>query len=409
MRGFGLKTFGVMAILLCGCATYQSNVQSARNDLKRGDPAAAVAALKPLAEKDSRDRLVYLLDYATAQHIEGDYKGSIQSFASADTLAEQNDFFSVTKTAAAALTNEEMLTYKGESYEKLFISVYQAMNYLLLGQFDDAMVEVRRVNEKITKFRNDGRKDYELNPFANYLGGLLWEAGGRFDDAYISFSDSCKIDCSNPFLPEDLIRMARKSQRMDEYAQLKKQYPNVTEKPEWYDIHKGQIVVLVEQGWGPEKHFAADNRFAKMIPVGSQTAYARGKLTPGFEENSKPIYNVEKVVIKTFDDDRAWAIARKLGGTATKLVVADQVRQKDPLLGDLTAIFLRVTDRADLRQWSTLPHTYQLLRYYVSPGEYELSLQGMSGGGGATADQKGPMKIAVGAGHIQFVFWRTLR
>jgi hypothetical protein len=402
----GLSTL----LLLVACATYQSKVRDARNLMKSGQPAAAAEKFKPLAEETSKDQLVYMLDYATALQSAGEYKESIGVFARAEKLSEENDYHSISNIAAAVITSEDEIQYKAESYEKIFINIEQAINYMMLHQFDEAIVEARRINEKIQKFRLDGRKDYELNPFAHYLAGLLWEADGRMDDAYISYSDSYKLDATNPYLPEDLMRAARKAHRTEEYQSWKEKYPGVTENPASLDPKKGQIVILVQQGWGPEKNFSrVDNRFAKLYPVYSQTAYAEVDVEGIGRYDTRTVYDVENVVIKTFDADQAWAVARKIGNTVGKAVVADQIRQKNEALGFLSAVFMRVSDRADLRQWSTLPKHMQVVKLWLPEGSYKISLQGNGGGGYPTNDNLSARTVSVSAGRTQFLFWRTLR
>ncbi len=55
------------------------------------------------------------------------------------------------------------------------ISVLQALNYAQLGQDEDALVEVRRVNERLQKMIADEKKPYEQLAIARYLGGVLYE------------------------------------------------------------------------------------------------------------------------------------------------------------------------------------------------------------------------------------------
>ena len=70
---------------------------------------------------------------------------------------------------------------------------------------------------------------------------------------------------------------------------------------------------------------------------------------------------------------------------------------------------MQASDRADLRQWSTLPASIQELRFWVAPGEYQLDLQGLDASGSATPDQKEKIPIKARAGGTTFYFWRPLR
>jgi uncharacterized protein len=410
MRSYSPKIFAILLSFLVACATYQTKVSDSRRLIKQGQLSEAIEKLKTLADQPSDDQLVYLLDVGTALQIAGRYKESNENFLKADKLTEMNDYYSVSKITLGTLGSEEMVQYKGESYEKILINTYLALNYLMLNQFDDAMVEVRRVNEKINKIRQDGRGDFEKNAFALYIAGLIWEAGGKYDDAYISYSDSYDIDSSNPFLPEDLIRTSRKARRMDDYNKWKERFPNVKENKDWYDNSKGQLIVISQVGWGPEKHFSPiDARYPKLYPVPSLTAQTELDISGVENLRSQMCYDLERVIIRTLDQDVGWMIARKVGATAAKAVVADQIRQKNKGLGDLAWIIMRVSDRADLRQWSLLPRNFQMIRAWLPAGQYQLSLKGLDYRGAVTPDMNNNLSVKVVPRHTSFLSWRTLR
>jgi hypothetical protein len=415
--------FGIgVLFLLSSCATYQGKVEKPQQLLKEGNFSEAIEQLKALAEKPGDDQLVYLMEYGTALQMAGQFRESTQVFLKADRLADQVEYHSVTNLTLATLGSEEMIQYKGESYEKLLINASLALNYVMMGQFDDALVEARRINEKINKIRREGRENYEQSPFAHYLSGLLWESDQKFDDAYISYEQSYKLDATNPFLPGDLIRGAKKARREDSYHKWKKEFSTVKEDPNWYDKSKGEVVVIIEQGWGPKKGFSpTERRIPKLYPVPSLTQNVRAELYAGANRNpaapakplgaekSQMVYNVEQVAIKTLDADYGWMVARKVGAFAAKEVVADQIRQKNELLGMLAWIGMHASDRADLRQWSTLPQSVQMVRFWASPGTYNLTLQGLDGSGNPTADRKENVPVQVKPGRKSFYFWRTIR
>ncbi|HRO66029.1 MAG TPA: hypothetical protein PL182_00540, partial [Pseudobdellovibrionaceae bacterium] len=238
---------------LLGCATYQTKVGAARSALADGNYEKALEDLKPLAMTPNDDQLVYLLDYGVALQVAGQVDESNKILMRADRLAEEVDYQSVSRIAGSLALNQEMIQYKGDTFEKIFINAYLAMNFLSQGKQDEALVEARRINEKYLKYRADEKKDFELNSFSKYLSGLAWEADRRYDDAYIAYAETYKIDPTGETLPEDLIRSAKLARRNEAYQQWKKQFPDVQENPDWYDSKKGELVVLFQQGWGPRK------------------------------------------------------------------------------------------------------------------------------------------------------------
>lgn len=410
-------------VFLVSCATHQTKLAEPRQLLKEGRYTEALALLKPLADKKSDNQLVYLMEYGTALQMAGQYKESNEVLLKADRLADQVDYHSVSNVTLAALGGEEMIQYKGESYEKLLINALIALNFTMMGRPDDALVEARRINEKINKIRLEGREDYEQNPFAHYLSGHLWESDRKFDDAYISFEKAYKLDGTNPYLPMDLIRASKRARRDDTHAKWKKEFPQVKEDPDWYDRNKGEIVVFIQQGWGPRKDFSPHNRrIPKLYPVHSVTQGVRADLFEGpapaagdraakkvESSASRIVYDVENVAIRTLDADYGWMVARKVGAFVAKEVVADQIRQKNELLGVLAWVGMHASDRADLRQWSTLPQTIQMIRIFVPPGTYHMTLQGVDGGGSPTGDRKENIPLTIRAGQKVFTHWRTLR
>ena len=134
------------------------------------------------------------LETTKIHSVAGKLKESNQVFMQADRLAELIDYQSVSRIAGSLAFNEEMVQYKGDTFEKIFINAYLAMNFLQMGQLDDALVEARRINEKYLKYRADEKQAFELNSFSKYLSAVIWEASRSYDDAYIAYAEAYKID-----------------------------------------------------------------------------------------------------------------------------------------------------------------------------------------------------------------------
>lgn len=405
-----------ISIFIFSCATYQNKVSDARVALQQGDYEKAIGQLKLLAEKENGDQLVYLLDYATAQQMAGRYKESTDLFLKADKLSEMQDYHSISRITGAALLSEEMVQYKGDTFEKTFINAYLALNFIQMGMLDEALVEARRINEKYLKLRGEEKKSYELNPFAKYLSALLWEADKKWDDAYIAYNETYKIDPSIPALREDLLRSAKLARREDEYKKWKKEFPDIVEDPLWSNRKSGELVVIYLQGWGPRKQPSYnDAKFPMLVPIPSETTSVRMNVEPADAKKteapriSKLVYNVTNAAIQTLNDDFGALVARRVGAFAAKEVAADQIRQKDELLGAIAWVAMHASDRADLRQWSTLPSTIQIIRKPLLAGNYDVSLQGLSDSGAETSDRLPKHSIEIKSGQKKFVIYRSLK
>ncbi len=405
-----LKLFFVPAFLI-SCSTYKTEIAATKSLVKQGQISEAIEVMKPNALKEDRDQLVHTLEYATLLQIAGRYKESNDFFLKADDLAEKVDYYSVTKIAASIVTSEEALQYKGEAYEKILINCMMAFNFLMLGETDNAIVQARRMNDKINLIRVNARPDYELNPFAFYLSGILFEIEKDFDNSYISYAKAFEIDPSNPMIKSDLIRVSKKSNRIDEYKKWKALFQDVADDPDFYNKKKGSLLVFFLQGWGPERDFSQfDRRFPKLYPSTSLTSHSQVYVNQAAQTPiSQNVYDVQQASIQSFDADYSWMVTRKIGAMVGKEIIADQVRQKNEGLGLLLWIAMFVSDRADLRQWSTLPQSIHLNRFYLDPGTYKVKSQGMDRAGQQTSEQMPEMDVEIKSGKTNFLFWRSLK
>jgi hypothetical protein len=93
----------------------------------------------------------------------------------------------------------------------------------------------------------------------------------------------------------------------------------------------------------------------------------------------------------------------------SKAVVADQVRQKNSALGDLAWIGMNILDRADTRQWSTLPETFQVARIWAKEGVHKVKVEGLNDAGAAAGEEMAPVEVFVKAGKKVFINWRSVR
>ena len=407
---FRFASAGVAFASLAGCATYQGKIEESRELLRNGRADEAAQKLAPLAARENDDQLVYMLDWATALQLAGHYRESASAFNRAEKIADVQDYHSLSNIASSLVLSEEMVQYKGDDYEKVLINAVNAINYLMMGLLDDALVEVRKVNQKLRLYRTEAKRDYEQNPFAYYLSAMIWEAGQRWDDAYIDYKRAYDLIPNYAPLREDLLRSSMRAQRADEFASWKAKFPEIKTKSEWRDRTMGELIVIHQQGWGPRKSPRPESfRFPHLTPTSSTTHAAEITLNDVVVAHTQEIYSVTRVAIKTIDDAFAGLAAKRVAGIATKAVLADQLRQQNQLLGAVAWIALNATDRADLRQWSTLPDTFQIARIPLKAGAYKLEVKGLGWGGSLDGENMPGRTINVTPGKKTFVAWRSLR
>jgi uncharacterized protein len=400
---------GALAGSVLGCATYKNQILETKSLIRSGQFENAIEKLKQKAELKDRDQLLSLMDYATVLSMVGRFEESSKILIQADRLAEEVDYQSVSKIALATLSSEDQLQFKGDSFEKLMINSSLALNFLAQGKNDSALIEARRMNEKIKKLRSDGRDSFEFSPWAHYMAAIAWEADGKFDDAFLEYKAAYQLSPEIEELKKDYLRTSRMARRMDVYKQAQADL-KISENPKWYDKSQAQIILIYESGWGPYKTEApGERRLATLAKDSSRAQQAMIEIEGLGEFKSQDIYSIEDAAIKALEADHAWAATRKVGAFVAKEIVADQIRQKDALLGLVAQIAMHVSDRADLRCWGTLPAEFQVARIFVKPGQYKVNTFALDSSGQKTSESSGEKSIQVKSGQIRVLRFRSLQ
>lgn len=227
IAGLGLIIFTLAA----GCgsmATRKGFYGPITAELQAGQYDSVVAGLEAAKESGKfghKDRLVYYLDAGLAYHYAGQYDSSNARFHLADESAEELFTRSISRAAASVLLNDNVLEYAGEDYEVLYGNLFSALNYLQLGNFDEAFVEIRRANLKLElleqkygdalallnrRSQTDTTEveiEYDIKPvrfhnsaFARYLSMHLYAADGKPDDARIDYDYLAEAFRAQPYI-----------------------------------------------------------------------------------------------------------------------------------------------------------------------------------------------------------------
>lgn len=166
------------------------------------------------------DQILYYLDKGMIAHYAGQYDGSSDLLEEGERAIEAAFTKSVTMEIGSYLINDTVKEYDGEDYEDIYLNVFNALNYYHRGNIEDAMVEIRRMNNKIrflsTKYgiiktnlqkkaleesaeippNADAELHFSDSALARYLGLLFYRGAGRYDDARID-QEGLKIAFAN--------------------------------------------------------------------------------------------------------------------------------------------------------------------------------------------------------------------
>lgn len=256
----------VLVLLISGCSATIGQQQSItlKDAIRAGDYTQAASIIE--SEKASlytHGALMYWLDKGIVAHHAGKYNDSIKYFDMADKIADE-----------LTPKRDELLysaTYPGENYELVYINLFQALNYVFVGQYDEALVEARKADHKLrTLAVNSQNKSHEYteDPFARYLLGLIYEDAGEPNDAFISYKmaidgyTASHIYPSIRLPPVDLVaRYIKVGDNLgfkQEVLAIRSKYPglynniNVTSKAK-ISGDDGEVVLLHFNGFAPYK------------------------------------------------------------------------------------------------------------------------------------------------------------
>jgi len=204
----------LLIVAFSGCSsmrTSKGQYVGMMDKLREQDYDACLEQIEDSKDKfyKEKEKVLFYLDMGMLYHYNGDYVKSNEYLTDAEYAIEDLYTKSVGKAAASMLLNDNALDYFGEDYEDIYLNIFKALNYLHMDNFEDAFVEIRRVNnklniledkyEKIAKQYNeseDKKKEFKIgdNKFQNsalarYLSMLLYKAEGKYDDARIDMAE----------------------------------------------------------------------------------------------------------------------------------------------------------------------------------------------------------------------------
>ena len=436
MRPASLTGLLLAGLLLGGCASrwqdlfvsYSDQMVPLRNQLLLGHAAEALPKVRESTPGDD----TYVLDQLERGRIAwlaGQDAISKQGFAAADSrLAweESQARYRLSQGLAQAgslLTNDQTMAYRTPDYERTMLHHYLALNYLQRGDAEGALVEVRRANqvqERALKARaGEVRKAKEeseeaeadgnmrqlmsrgapeldrligqvkngfQNAYTFYFSGVLYEAAGDLNDAWVDYQRGYQIAPDNQSLQDALLRLARLRGFADELREIEKK---VGRKAPPLVKGQGQLVVLFEDGLIPARReiflplpistSSGDFRtFTVAVPYYDNRASDTGPLTVSAGSQvgrTSSLVRLEALAAKDLQERLPGMLTRQ----ALRLVAKEQVRRTAAKEGGdvgniLVGIFNTLSERADTRSWLTLPAEASSWQGMLPAGEVQLQL-----------------------------------
>lgn len=378
-------------------------------------------------------RLLFHMDAGMIHLRCGNYASATDYFRQAEDIARDLWTISISREAASFLINDYTRPYAGEDFERAMIHLMAAFGYIGMDDHEAALIEFRRLDTLLTGLNDRyGEKNvYREDAFARYVSGILFEAEGYEDDAFIAYRRAYEVykdyekQYGTPAPPElagDVCRLAARVDRKDDAKEIGIDCTEVSGgSPTGYKDY-GKVVFVGFRGSAPRK--AEDGLIIPtsagpvkiafpryVVPPASPMRHSfvlepkgdAGGSTPGDQwiaADPRLAQNITRIAVKNLEDRRARVIARMAARTAAKQVAIDQIArgaESDGLRFFLNLVNLFV-ERADTRSWRTLPGEIYMTRIFVPPGNYTVRLPPGDRGGPRTET------VSVRAGGTEFVF-----
>ncbi|TAH27363.1 MAG: hypothetical protein EAZ07_02050 [Cytophagales bacterium] len=433
-----LKTFFLLIVLVIvsSCANYyQTNIRF-NNAYTSGDFEEAEKILnKKKKAALKKDRLIYFMKQGSVAHMQGYYTKSNEYFEEAYKVADSYHT-NLVNEGVALLLNDNIIEYKGEDYELLYINYYKAFNFLRLGKKAEALVECRRMNNRLTyingKYGNENT--LKRNAFIHLMMGLIYETNLEYNNAFIAYRNSLEVyeneyttllGTNTPYqLKIDVIRTAFLTGLYDQVTYYENKFnikykdipKNTTEmiffwnngmcpiKEEWsinFSIIPGGdgIVTFVNSDLGLSFPFPMsreeykNNNFSDLQFI--RAAFPKFSERPLLFSNAKietnnSTYSLEKtedinaIAFKTLNDKMLREMGKSLLRLAIKKGAELALRKQNQNAGMLLGVFNAITEKTDTRQWPVLPHSIYYSRVPIKEGLQKVNFSYSSRDGRST-------------------------
>jgi hypothetical protein len=432
---FSVKYYAViLAVSLSACiSTYQQKLASIKSEVKSSNYKNAVNLFnKTGLHKQKKNSLLYNLEAGLLYHLAGEYKTSNNYLENAEWVSDELYTKSISQEAATLLTSNKILPYRGEYYEYLFTNYYKLLNYLYLGNLEDALVEVRRINHKLSLFKKD-------DAFMHYLTAILYQHNRQYSDAFIEYKKA--YNAYKKYYPKNYdIKFPKQLSKDIAVFCKESKFPRCNEFPDnirngyTSPSNYGSVVFIVETGFVPHKYeerveATLPQKYKKENPDKFKDVYYLTVALPQYGPDTDNVSDISlnlngnisrmdivedlgKMARKTLQEDKPKIIAKAIARAVAKYIAYNKAKAKGEessstlgrVLGTTVNIFGAATEGADTRSWLTLPNKIFFSKQYLKPGNYSFKLNINN----STNDKKQTVEdnITIKSGEVKFVVLR---
>jgi len=416
----------LLLFLLAGCSSYPQRMARVQEDFVRGEYESALSNICESDCEGGKDQILALLERALLKQSMGDFEGSNRDFETAYGLMEDYEnrpsvsLRDIGSEAGAALVNETTLPYKGTGYEKFLVHIYKALNYLLLGDYEGAGVEIRRLdrrreieletNRKAREAAEEAAREEEIpgEDLSGIESQLLAAYGPARDraatvsnlylSAFGSYLSALHYDLEGSW-SESLIDYRRVLEQVpaSRYARIdavSSGADDISDPAVDLDLSRtGDLFLVFQSGLSPVK-----DQVYIPIPVGDgmlAIAFPFYRLVPtrlsraavyidGRDAGATEILSdIEAKQVRELIDQIPVLIVRQAIRAAVKATMLHASKEAAGGWGELAASLYNIfSEQADLRSWLLLPRNIQVLRAYPPEGTRQVRIDILDEAGG---------------------------
>ncbi|MDR2092440.1 MAG: hypothetical protein LBP58_03860 [Azoarcus sp.] len=440
MRKRALLPVLALSVFLAGCAgsplrSYNKELSDTISMVNAGDVKGALAQLEANndsifskkeaegeKEKTQADSIfgkdiLYYFEKGELLRLDNEYERSRDAWLEADGIVRiWEDEYRVNPAkvlgdVATYLVSDRVSRYDGNDYEKVFLSTKLMLDHVMLGNNDDARIEMKKTFEREKLIESFREQEYERireetekqslgfsvddlakngypidkldspdaralkngyqNAFAHYLSGYFFELKGEYSLAAPGYRNALEL-------------------RPDSKLIRQKANGKLGSKPA---PGKADVLFVVESGFAPalrsitiplpipiNKEVVVTPLSFPVITADTRT-YVPPSLTVGGQSLPvETLVNVDALARRQLKDRLPGIIGRTAVRAVIKSALQYQAKKKGGVLGGLVATVATVgTEQADERSWRTLPSKLSIARAILPVGEQNIEFRTRNG------------------------------
>lgn len=427
-----------LVVFCSACAApslrYKSEVNHllAQGQFKAAGEKVAAKSRQMYAKQDN---VLADLDQAVLLHDAGFPQESDKLLARAQDRIQELYTTSVSKSTARLLVNDLTLPYDVANYERAYTYFYRAMNFLDVQNLTDAAVEARKASAFLDALRGGKKQGYNDDPFVQYFSSLIFESVGQRSDARLCRDNSLKAYQNLSGLLQISAPEFTVPVNADELGEVILLHYNgllPLKKTETVQLSWNRIWAILDtsqetrNGLPPQVENALrtgwmGHAVTLSFPALEPQPYT---IVSSFVQVGGQRYRMQKMAdlsaaAKADLEERLPGIwFRTATRAVTKQIAAEQARQaarsssKEEGVGELAGLFINILgatlEKADTRQWFTLPAQIFMTRLFLPPGSQNIQLLFRDGYGNIVGEHTFE-NVRIERGKRVFLHYRTAR